>query len=69
MTDLKIYTEKDILALVNTRKGEKKFGEKVSFITNPNNISNTNYLIIVISNLVQNSKEKKEGKKKHAEIG
>jgi len=38
MTDLKIYTEKDILSLVNTRKGEKKFGEKVSFITNPNNL-------------------------------
>lgn len=33
MTYLNIYTETDILSYVNRRKGEKKFGEKVTFIT------------------------------------
>lgn len=38
MTDLKIYTQKDILSFVNKRKGEKKFGEKVNFIANHNDL-------------------------------
>jgi len=36
MTSLNTYSQEDILAFVNKRKGEKKFGEKVAFITNPN---------------------------------
>lgn len=32
MTHLNVYTEADILSYVNKRKGEKKFGEKVTFI-------------------------------------
>ncbi len=34
MTSLKIYTENDVLAFISKRKGEKKFGEKVTFISN-----------------------------------
>jgi len=40
MTGLKIYTEKDILSFVSKRKGEKKFGEKVNFIVNHNDLDN-----------------------------
>jgi len=36
MTSLNTYSQEGILAFVNKRKGEKKFGEKVAFITNPN---------------------------------
>ena len=39
MTSLTIYSEKDILNFVTKRKGEKKFGEKVAFIANPENLS------------------------------
>lgn len=38
MTSLKIYSEKDILEFVTKRKGEKKFGEKVTFITESANL-------------------------------
>ena len=38
MTSLKIYTQNDVLAFINKRKGEKKFGEKVTFITDAQNL-------------------------------
>ncbi|MGB0896275.1 MAG: formimidoylglutamase [Flavobacteriaceae bacterium] len=38
MSLLTIYKEQDILAHINKRKGEKKFGEKVDLISNPNNL-------------------------------
>lgn len=38
MTSLKIYTQSDVLAFINKRKGEKKFGEKVTFITDAQNL-------------------------------
>ena len=38
MNNLRTYSQEDILAFVNKRKGEKKFGEKVAFITNPNEL-------------------------------
>jgi len=38
MTSLNIYSENDILNFVTKRKGEKKFGEKVTFITNATNL-------------------------------
>jgi len=37
-TSLNIYSEKDILNFVTKRKGEKKFGEKVTFINEPANL-------------------------------
>jgi len=37
MATLKVYTQKEILSFVNKRKGETKFGEKVTFITTPTN--------------------------------
>ncbi|PHS10415.1 MAG: arginase [Kordia sp.] len=38
MTSLNIYSEKDILEFVTKRKGESKFGEKVTFISDPANL-------------------------------
>jgi len=38
MTSLNIYSENDILNFVTKRKGEKKFGEKVTFITDATNL-------------------------------
>ena len=38
MTSLNIYSENDILEFVTKRKGEKKFGEKVTFISEPTNL-------------------------------
>lgn len=38
MTSLKIYTENDMLTLISKRKGEKKFGEKVTFISDDSNL-------------------------------
>jgi len=40
MTSLNIYSKKDILKFVTKRKGEKKFGEKVTFISDPTNLDN-----------------------------
>lgn len=38
MTSLNIYTQDDVFSLIDKRKGEKKFGEKVTFITDENNL-------------------------------
>ncbi|MFD0962677.1 formimidoylglutamase [Pseudofulvibacter geojedonensis] len=38
MTHLNIYTQEEVLQFVNTRNGEKKFGEKVLTISKSNNL-------------------------------
>lgn len=38
MKHLNVYSKEDILAFVKARKGEQKFGEKVKFITDKNNL-------------------------------
>jgi formiminoglutamase len=54
MTSLKIYTQSDVFAFINKRKGEKKFGEKVTFITDTQNLdqelidSNSKYVLFGI---------------------
>lgn len=40
MTNLTIYTKEDVLPLINKREGEKKFGEKVNFMTPSHNLDN-----------------------------
>jgi formiminoglutamase len=55
MTSLKIYTQNDALSLVNKRKGEKKFGEKVTFISDVTTLeaelvnSNSKYVLFGIN--------------------
>lgn len=54
MTYLNIYTQDDVLSFVNKRKGEKKFGEKVTYVINPANFdfelvnSNSKYVLFGI---------------------